>query len=349
MIEKILEDRSKLVNKAIEKYIPRKYDNKAMEFTFGKPSYAYSPKAATKALSEPIWDLLDRGGKRWRPALFLIILEAFGKDPKKYANLSVLIEVVHNGSLVVDDIEDSSEMRRGKPCTYRIFGIDVAVNVGTAMFFLPLLTLMKSALDKDMKLKAYEIYAQELINIHLGQGMDIIWHRGEDDKIKEEEYLQMCAYKTGTLARMAAKLAALLANQNDNVIEKMGKLAESIGVGFQIHDDILNVEPMGKWGKEIGEDIHEGKRSLMVIRTLQKADGGDRKRLLRILNLHTRDQALIKEAIDIMRKYDSINYARAYSKKLVQDAWDDVSDLIPNNKAKDTLKSFVDFLVNREY
>lgn len=348
-IEKILSERSKLVNRAIEKYIPKKYSQKSMEFAFGKPRYAYSPDVATKSLSEPIWDLLGRGGKRWRPALFLLTIEAFGKDPKKYVDFSAIIEIVHNGSLIVDDIEDSSEMRRGKPCTYRVFGIDIAINAGEAMYFLPLSILMKSDIEDKIKLKAYEIYAQELINIHLGQGMDITWHRGEVEEIKEEEYLQMCAYKTGTLSRMAAKLGALFAGQNNEMIEKMGRLAEAIGVGFQIQDDILNIRPTEKWGKEIGEDIHEGKRSLMVIHALQKADKNDKKRLLRILNLHTRDESLIKEAIAIMEKYGAIDYAKDFSKKMVKDAWADVNNLIPENPAKNTLKSFVDFLVDREY
>src|SRR3989344_2699159 len=124
-IEKLLESRSKLVDRAIEKYIPRKYGKKAAEFAFGKTAYRYSLEAATKSLSEPIWDLLDRGGKRWRPALFMMVAEALGADAKKYLDLVVPVEIIHNGSLMIDDIEDSSETRRGKPCTYKIFGSDI--------------------------------------------------------------------------------------------------------------------------------------------------------------------------------------------------------------------------------
>ena len=86
--------------------------------------------------------MLDRGGKRWRPALFLLICEALGNDSDYCLDFSIIPEVIHNGTLVIDDIEDASELRRGKPCTYKIFQMDIAVNAGNAMYYLPLLPLM---------------------------------------------------------------------------------------------------------------------------------------------------------------------------------------------------------------
>lgn len=352
-IEKFLKEQSSVVDKIIEKYIPRKIDKKNIEFICGKPRYEYNIEAPQKVINEPIWEFLDRGGKRWRPALFLVLCEALGGDPQKCRDFVVIPEVVHNGSIIIDDIEDSSDMRRGKPCLHKIFGVDIAINAGNAMYFLPLLSFIKNKnkLDEKTYLKLYDTYAQEMINIHFGQCMDVAWHRGiaNADNISEAEYLQMCAYKTGTLARMSAKLAAILAGRDEKTIEAVGKFAESIGVAFQIQDDILNLvgEEFQK-GKGIGEDIHEGKRTIMVIHTLKKANERDKKRLLEILQTHTNDQNLINEAIEIIKKYNSIEYAKEFAKKMVKEAWDEVDKLLKPSEAKEKLKAFAYYLIERK-
>ena len=342
----MLLEKSKLVDAAIEKYIPRKYGKKMAEFTFGKSSYKYSVEAATKSLSEPIWDLLDRGGKRWRPALFLMVAEALGADAKKYLDLVVPVEIIHNGSLMIDDIEDSSETRRGKPCTYKIFGSDIAINAGNSMYYLPLLVLLKNKmrLPSEKLLRLYEIYSQELINIHLGQGMDITWHKSLCNPKGVDEYLQMCAFKTGTLARIAAKFGAVVAGADVKTIDKMGRLAEAIGIGFQIQDDILDITANSdKWGKSFGNDIHEGKRTIMIIHAMQHKK---EKRLLEILDMHTFDKKLVSEAISILTDAGSIEYAKDFAKHLVQEAWCDAKPLL---KKTDVLGAFVKFAVDRKY
>ncbi|HDI02517.1 MAG TPA: hypothetical protein ENF95_00080, partial [Candidatus Aenigmarchaeota archaeon] len=188
-------------------------------------------------------------------------------------------------------------------------------------------------------------YIQEMTNLSFGQAMDIAWHNGmaNADNLSEEEYLQMCAYKTGTLARMAAKMAALLSGASKEDIEKLGRFAETIGVAFQIKDDIMNIE--GGLGKEYGDDIKEGKRSLMVIHTLQVASEEDKKRLLEILDMHTNDKKLVDEAISIMKKYNSIEYAKKLANKLMRETWEEIDKILPESEAKKKLKAFVEYLV----
>ena len=132
-IEEFLEKIAPVIDKAIEKYIPRTLSKNAVVFRVNRPRYAYNIEALNKAVSDPIWEFLDRGGKRWRPALFLLIAEALGKNPDDFVDLAIIPEVVHNGTLMVDDIEDASEYRRGRPCTYKIYGLDIAINAGNAM------------------------------------------------------------------------------------------------------------------------------------------------------------------------------------------------------------------------
>ncbi len=353
-IEKFLEEKAALIDKVIEKYIPRFFSENAVLFKINPPRYAYNLEALNKAVAEPIWEFLDRGGKRWRPALFLLICEALGKNPEDFVDFAIIPEVIHNGTLLIDDIEDASEFRRGKPCTYKIYGLDIAINAGNAMYYLPLLPLIenreKVSLEKLCEI--YEIYVQEMISLSFGQAMDIAWHRGlaNADAIDEKEYLQMCAYKTGTLARMAAEIAAVLADANGELVEKLGRFAESIGVAFQMQDDILDLtstEFAEKKGGR-GQDVTEGKRTLIVIHALKVADTNDRERLIDILKMHTSDQELRDEAIAIMQKYGSIEYVKQFARKMVEESWREVERLLPASDAKEKLNSFAKFLIERK-
>ena len=352
-IERFLEEKAPLIDKAIEKYLPREFSEKSILFKVNPPKYSSNLDALNKGIAEPIWEILDRGGKRWRPALFLLICEALGKNSEDCFDFAIIPEVVHNGTLIVDDLEDSSELRRGKPCTYKLYGVDIAVNAGNAMYYLPLLPLMekKEMLPAEMLRDIYEVYVQEMINLSLGQAMDITWHRGiaNADDLNEEDYLQMCAYKTGTLARMAAKISAVLAGASKELVEKLGFFAESIGVAFQMQDDVLDLT-----GKEfaekkggVGQDITEGKRTLMVIHTLKNASSAERKRLIQILNMHTSDQALRDEAIDLMQKYHAIEHVKSTAARIVEESWKEVDKLLPPSEAKEKLKAFADFLIKR--
>jgi geranylgeranyl diphosphate synthase, type I len=352
-VEKFLEQKAPLIDAAIEKYIPRKFTKDAVLFKVTPPMYSYTLEPLNKAVADPIWDMLDRGGKRWRPALFLLICEALGKKDAYCLDFSIIPEVVHNGTLVIDDIEDSSEVRRGKPCTYRIFQNDIAINAGNAMYYLPLLPLMvnREKLSAQTQRNIYEVYVQEMINLSMGQAMDIAWHRGiaNADALSEEDYLQMCAYKTGTLARMAAKIAAVLADAEPKLVEKLGRLAESIGVAFQMQDDILDLtgQEFAKSKGGVGGDITEGKRSLMVIYTLKKASAKDKARLVEILAMHTSDQKLRDQAIAIMQKYGAMTYVKQTAERMVRESWLEVDKLLPTPQAKEKLKAFAEFLIKR--
>ena len=352
-IEKLLEEKALLIDKAIAKYIPRRFSEKSILFKINKPKYSNQLEALNKGIAEPIWEILDRGGKRWRPVLFLLICEALGKNSEECLDFAIIPEVIHNGTLIVDDLEDSSELRRGKPCTYRIFGVDLAVNAGNAMYYLPLLPLIenKGLLPAETLRDIYEVYVEEMINLSMGQAMDITWHRGiaNADDLSEKDYLQMCAYKTGTLARMSAKISAVLAGAGKDLVDKLGNFAGSIGIAFQMQDDLLDLTGREFAEKKggVGQDITEGKRTLMVIYALKKASIEDRKRLVQILSMHTADQTLRDEAISLMRKYDALDYVKQTAARMVEESWSEVSRLLPASKAKEKLKAFAEFLIKR--
>jgi geranylgeranyl pyrophosphate synthase len=221
------------------------------------------------------------------------------------------------------------------------------------MYYLPLLPIMvqRKQLSAEAQRDVYEIYVQEMINLSMGQAMDITWHRGlaNADELSESDYLQMCAYKTGTLARMSAKMAAVLAGAEPKLVEKLGRLAECIGVAFQMQDDILDLtgEEFAKSKGCVGGDISEGKRSLLVIYTLQKATAADKQRLIEILNRHTTEQKLRDEAIRIIKKYGAFEHVKALAESMVVDSWNEVDKLLPTPQAKEKLKAFAEFLIKR--
>jgi geranylgeranyl diphosphate synthase type I len=353
-IEEYLEQKAAIINKAIEKYVPRAFSRNTLLFRVDRPRYAYNLDTLNKAIADPIWEFLDRGGKRWRPSLFLLVCESLGKNSENLLDFAIIPEVVHNGSLMVDDIEDASELRRGKPCSYKIYGLDIAINAGNAMYYLPLLPLIENRgkIPERKLVQVYDIYAREMINLSLGQAMDIAWHRAlaDADKIGEVDYVQMCAYKTGTLARMAAKIAAVLCDANEQLVQKLGYFAESLGVAFQMNDDVLDLTSakftQKKGGR--GQDITEGKRSLPVIHTLRVAKSKDRKRLIEILDMHTQDRRLKDEAISIMQKYGSIEYAKEFAQGIVKKSWREVESLLPELDAKEKLKALAEFLIERK-
>lgn len=347
---RVLAEYARLVNEALEKYVPRRIDEAWLNRVLGAPEYAYEVESLNKGVFEPFWDLADRGGKRWRPALMLMIYEALGGDPREIAPLAVIPEAIHNGTLAVDDVEDGSEFRRGKPCIHRIYGEDIAINMGNTMYYLPLLVLNEVAIPDEKKLKILEEYVRMMIRLSLGQAMDIAWHRGIVKEVNESQYLQMTLFKTGALAGFAAKMAAIIADAPEERARMIQRFAELIAVAFQIQDDILNlVGDEAKYGKEIGGDITEGKRTLMVIHALRNLPADEAERLRRILDMRTGDKRLIMEAIDLMKKAGSIDYARKVSEELAMEALEALRRGLPKSESRRKLEVLAEFLIRREF
>ncbi|MEM2811177.1 MAG: polyprenyl synthetase family protein, partial [Candidatus Korarchaeum sp.] len=335
----------------IEQHFPKEVDEGYLGWLMGKASRGYDPQTIRGTIFEPMWDLLARGGKRWRPWLFLVMAKNLGVDLERYKNLAVIIELLHNGSLIADDIEDGAEIRRGDKAIHVKYGLDVAVNLSSAMYFLPMKLLMEMDVSDPVYRRLMNAYLEDMIRIHLGQATDIGWHRGmrDPETITVEHYLEMCANKTGVLPRMAARFAAISAGLNEDDERKLGRFAESIGVAFQIQDDILNITSAESLGKEFGEDIREGKVTLIVIYTLSRADDRDRRRLKEILSMHTSDPELIKEAISIMERYGAVEDSKEVARRIVLDSWRDVEGLLPDNVYKERIRELAMFLVERKF
>jgi len=330
----------------LERAVPRRHTEKSANSLLGKPKFEYDIGSINACINSPAWELFDRGGKRWRPKIFSLILGAFGKkDP---CNLRAVVEIVHNGTLVIDDIEDSSKMRRGKPTLHRMYGTDVSINLGNTLYYLPLKGIIDGKLPEKMKLALLESYSIEMIRISHGQGLDIWWHR-HSIYPTEGQYLQMCAYKTGTLARMASDFAGIVAGIPGKKRAEINSFAESLGVAFQIQDDLLDLTgDFKKFGKKIGGDITEGKKTLAVIYALKALGKGEGAELKRILSLHTRDPRKIGRAIALIKKSGAIERCKERARELVRNSWGRAEKNIPDCREKRELEKLAKFLIERE-
>ncbi len=351
-IKEYMKEKAKLINSELETYLKRKSSERYIEALLGRSGYEYDTDAITKSILEPAWYLLDQGGKRWRPILSLLVIEALGKDPDNYIEFSIIPEVIHNATLIHDDIEDDSDMRRGNLAVHKKFGIDIANNLGDFMYFFPLRALVDSKkLDEKTKSRVLSFYIREMTRVALGQSVDIAWHRGlvNPYEINEKKYLQMAHDKTGVLSRFACELGGVIGGADDVTVEKLGTFGAMIGIAFQLEDDILNIyeSDLSKNKGGVGDDISEGKVTMLVIHTLSNAKEEERKRLIEILSMHTKDKEPIEEAIAIITKYRSREYVEELAYKLVREAWGTVNSSLPDSEAKSKLKELVEYLINR--
>lgn len=349
----VLDEWRPVVDDTIESLLPREVEEAYLTDFFGEASFAYDPTAIQHALADPIWDLLDRGGKRWRAVLFLLFVEAFDEDPETFLEYATIPEVLHNGTIIVDDVEDSATHRRGSPALHHTHGTDVALNAGNAMYFLPLKVITRDPADlpSETRLAAYEMLTFELNRTHLGQGMDICWHNEKEVRITEPEYLEMCACKTGCLGRIVARLAAIV-TENREVEDAVADYAEDMAIAFQIADDVLDIqhamEEGGSFGKGVGNDIREGKKTLMVIHAADNAAPEDVARLEELLWAEENTDEEVMEAIDILESAGSIDYARETAESLSEASKAHLDGLDLESGPAEQLTSFAEFVVERQ-
>ena len=203
MVQEYTEIKDK-IEKILDFWLPEEPDDRWAERVFtdiGKGA----GKEFYKFLVTPLRELLYRGGKRWRPLLMSLVCETLGGGDSAIP-LSPIVEFSHTASLIHDDIEDESDERRGLPSVHKMFGVDVAINAGSFLYFLASACIETCGL-KNKEL-IYKDWMDGLRRLHLGQTMDIMWHRNITYVPAMHEYFLMSSLKTGGLARLATVLGA---------------------------------------------------------------------------------------------------------------------------------------------
>jgi geranylgeranyl diphosphate synthase type I len=292
---------------------------------------------------------IKRGGKRMRPLLALLCFRAFGgKSTGTVMRVASLIEMFHNFTLIHDDIEDSSKFRRGEPTLHITYGIPVALNAGDALYTLVWEELSKVEKDNRKETDIMRLCSDSFSEVVEGQGVELFWEYKKKFNITESNYFEMIEKKTAALIGLSCRIGAYLAGaskKEQDIIEKFGR---EVGIAFQIHDDILNVTgDFEKYKKEIGGDITEGKRTLMIVKALEKSSPADRATIMRVLSTHSEKEEDLRAVIAILHKYDSIEYARQQSRKLIARAKLKLKPLKPS-VYKDALLEMSDYIITRE-
>ena len=220
-------------------------------------------------LSAPCASLVAGGGKRWRPLLAVLAYQLAGGSGEEIYTLTPLIEGIHTASLIHDDIEDNSELRRGQPAAHVAYGLDSALNSGSWLYFQALGSLEAYRAPANIKLDLYAAALTHIRALHEGQALDIHWHRTAGFFPSRKDYERMIRLKTGALAALAAYTGMRAAGKAHEESAAFASLFEAAGVGFQILDDAKNISA-GNAGKKRGDDIVEGKKSLPVILHIEK-------------------------------------------------------------------------------
>lgn len=335
----------KNIETALKKSLPEKTNAEWQPQTFRELSDCVKDEHFEN-LIKPCRTLMDLGGKRWRPVL-LVLCSELCREAKKNAPLSLeqtysitpLVEFVHTASLIHDDIEDSAETRRGKPAAHITFGLDVALNAGSWLYFVAPETIDSLKVSAEFKLQLYALYTQELRRLHLGQAMDIYWHRNPHLFPSVQEYTQMVHLKTGTLASLAVQTGFLAGGATKEEALKMGKVAAALGEGFQILDDVQNLTT-GNPGKKRGDDIVEGKKSLPVLLHVQQ-NPDDKDKIAELFAKASKegiDSPAVEQCIEILEKSNAIQEAQKKGAEIIEKNVKILADVFKNTASSKSAK-----------
>ena len=289
-------------------------------------------------LSAPCASLVSGGGKRWRPLLAVLAYQLAGGRGDDIYTLAPLIEGIHTASLIHDDIEDNSELRRGKPAAHVAYGLDSALNSGSWLYFRALQSIEGYHAPADIKLDLYTAALTHIRALHEGQALDIHWHRTAGFFPSRQDYERMIRLKTGALAALAAYTGMRAAGKEHEESNVFAALFAEAGVGFQILDDVKNIST-GNAGKKRGDDIVEGKKSMPVILHIEKhpEDAASLTAYFEQARREGIDSPAIEKAIALLSSSDSIADAEAQGKKTIDLALEQLAARY-GNAAKEKFK-----------
>ncbi len=347
------------IKSCIESFFPRYFTDADYRRFTDPPHWVHDISACNETLARPCWDLMSREKKYWRPVFGLLLLETLGVRSEKYKMLlSVVPELTHTGTLIIDDIEDDDWLRRGDICIHRRYGTDVAINAANTLYFLPLPLIAEHPdLTDKQRLDFYRIQHDSLIRGHFGQAQDIYWTKNltpenlanwRQNQIKEK-LLQMYEFKTASAAIASAEAGCTLAEADRAVHDVCISYARALGVAFQITDDIQSFEPPEGCGIVPGEDLKAGKLTYIIVRALELLDQTDHDRLVEILCTRTlrKDPAILREGCALIQKSGSFEACRTEAISMVDEAWQVFSEKIPPSEPKIMLRLFSHNLVNQ--
>jgi len=314
-------------------------------------------KQLSRSLIAPIREITDRGGKSWRSYAALACCDVVKGDSRKFVQWLAMPEMLHVGSLIVDDVQDKSTIRRGKPTVHMIYGEPIAINAGTAAYFLAQKMLFSDDISDAKKLRLYDLYFEAMRAGHAGQALDLDGP-GElmpaavasgDSVALEKRILATHRLKTASPAGALARMGAVVGGGTEAQIEAVGRFFESVGLAFQLIDDVLNLRGFKGELKSAGEDIANGTITLPVAMGMSRLGEADRAHVARVVASKPKDQAVIADTIAKLEQCGAIAACEKQARDLVEDAWAKASPLLDDSLTKIMLRAFGWYVLERHY
>lgn len=297
-------------------------------------------------LYEPITYTMDLGGKRLRPVLVLMACEAVGGDINRALTPAIGLEMFHNFTLLHDDVMDKADIRRGKPTVHVKWDDNTAILSGDAM--LTMATQLIAQAPADVMPQVMDLYNHTAMEIYEGQQYDVDFETRND--VTVDEYIEMIRLKTSVLLGCACKMGALIGGADEATAQLFYKVGENLGLAFQLQDDMLDVwGDEATFGKAIGGDIMNNKKTFLLINAMQRATGDHKVELSLWLSTPNASRAVKVPAVTAI--YDALNL-RSLSLDAINryndEALEALSKIAISDEARSEFANFITRLVKRD-
>lgn len=298
-----------------------------------------------RSLYKPLKYVLAGGGKRIRPILVLLACEAVGGKAEAAVHAGAGIEILHNFTLVHDDIMDHADSRRGRATVHTKWDGNVAILVGDELLALAYRILLRtdSLRIKDIA----SVFTEGVVEVCEGQAYDKEFENRSN--VSVDDYLLMIRKKTGKMVAVATEMGAIIGNGSQVDVAALRAYGELVGRAFQVQDDLLDVVgDEKKFGKMIGGDLKEGKKTFLLLEALRLAKGKDRQSLVKLSKNGRASKAIVKEFRRILETSGAIGEAERRIKSDIDQAKAQLNTLKPS-PAREMLFWFTDMLLHRKY
>ncbi|HWC30064.1 MAG TPA: polyprenyl synthetase family protein [Dehalococcoidia bacterium] len=286
-----------------------------------------------------------------RPSLCLTACESLGGDVEQALPIAVAIELVHNFSLIHDDIEDGDEMRHHRPALWHAYGRQPAIFAGVALWSIAYQTLdraLERGLAAERVLAARRVLNDACLEMIEGQHLDLSYEQRSD--VTLAEYIDMIGRKSGALLGASLQLGALVAGCDDEECERFATFGRQLGLAFQIRDDVLGIWGEGSaTGKPVGADIARKKKSLPVVHAFQQVVGPDRDILVDAYGKDEVDEADIAEVLSILQRWNCRYFAQGLAEDYRSRAMEELSRTPISPEARRSFDELMSFVLERDY
>jgi len=299
-----------------------------------------------KQLYDAASHLIIHGGKRLRPYLVLKSCQMLGGKQSDAISAASAVEMIHNFTLVHDDIMDNDEMRHGVTTTHKKFDIPLAILAGDVLYSKAYNTISsKSKLSSNYTTQLVSKLSKACIEICEGQVYDIKF--AENKKIPtEKEYIKMIEKKTAVLFEVSCAMGAICAKRKQKDVKNLSAFGRNLGIGFQITDDLIGIIGDSKITKKpVGNDIREGKKSLPIILAIKKARGQNRTKIMRVFGNSGASKQQINLAVNVIRSLGVEKEVRDIALKYAQRAEKSISSY--SGSAKNEMAALLSFVTKR--